>query len=71
MTSSHKSIKIIERKQRENSVADETVPFEKTAQQIERELVKTVKSWIDARRVMEKSAAGSTVSRLLQLRDNR
>jgi len=50
MTSSHKPIKIIERKQRESSVADETVPFEKTARQIERELVKTVKSWIDGRR---------------------
>lgn len=47
MTSSHKPIKIIERKQRESSLADETV---KTARQIERELVKTVKSWIDGRR---------------------
>ena len=50
MTLSPKPIKIIERKQRENLVADETVPFEKTAQQLERELVKTVKSWIKVRR---------------------
>jgi hypothetical protein len=70
MTSSHKPIKIIARKQRENC-ADETAPFEKTARQMERELVNTVKSWIDARRSgMEEFAASNPASRLLQLRDN-
>jgi len=50
MTSSHKPVRIIERKQREAPVANKAVPLEKTAEQIEREIVRTVKSWIDGRR---------------------
>jgi hypothetical protein len=50
MTSSHKPIRIIDRRQREISVADQAIPLQKTAQQLEREMVRTVKSWIDSRR---------------------
>ncbi|HEY8187568.1 MAG TPA: hypothetical protein VIF64_15960 [Pyrinomonadaceae bacterium] len=71
MTSSHKSVRIIERKQREIPVANKTVPLEKTAEQIEREMVRTVKSWIDGRRkVREKFAAAGSANGLLILGSN-
>ena len=60
MPSSHKPVRIIERKQREIPLANKAVPLEKTTQQLEREMVKTVKSWIDDRRkIMEPFAAES------------
>ena len=69
---SHKPIKIIERKQREIPLPSNAVPLEKTAQQVEREIVKTVKSWIDGRRkVMENFAAAGPASGLLSLGSNR
>ncbi len=72
MTSSHKPVRIIERKQREIPVANKAVPLEKTAKQIEREIVRTVKSWIDGRRkVGENFAAAGRASGLLILASNR
>lgn len=72
MTSSHKPVRIIERKQREIPVANKAIPLEKTAEQIEREMVRTVKSWIDGRRkVREKFAAAGPASGLLILGSNR
>jgi len=71
MTSPHKRIRIIERKQREISVANKAGPFEKTAQQIERELVRTVKSWIDGRRkVLVNLTVADNVDRELHLSDD-
>jgi len=71
MTSSHKPVKIIERKQRDIRLAGNLVPSGKTAQQIEREVVRTVKSWIDGRRkVMEKFAAADTARDLPRLEGN-
>jgi len=68
MTLSHKPVRIIERKQREIPVANKVVPLEKTAEQIEREMVRTVKSWIDGRRkVMEEFAAADPAKRLFSL----
>ena len=72
MTSSHKPVRIIQRKQRDIPLAGNLVPSEKTAQQIEREMVRTVKSWIDDRRkVMEKFAAAGPASGLVILESNR
>jgi len=76
MTSSHKPVRIIEREQREIPVANKAVPLEKTAEkttrQIEREMVRTVKSWIDARRkVMKKFAAAGPASGLPGFGSNR
>ena len=68
MTSAHKPIRIIERKQRELAVEGTGVRAEKTAQQIERERVRTVKSWIDGRRkVVEEFVAANTTAGLLRL----
>jgi hypothetical protein len=73
MTSSHKPVRIIGRKPAgEIPVANNAVPLEKTAEQLEREMVRSVKSWIDGRRkVMEKFAAAGPASGLLILGSNR
>jgi hypothetical protein len=60
MPSAYKSIRIIERKQREFlPVECKVVPLAKTEQQIEREMVQTVESWIDERRAAVKEFARS------------
>jgi hypothetical protein len=59
MPSSNKSVRIIERKQREASVAGEVVPLAKTERQIEREMALTVASWIKERREGVKELAQS------------
>ena len=72
MTSSHKPVRIIKRKQREIPVANKAVSLEKTAGQLEREMVRTVESWIDGRRkAMEEFAAAGPGSGLLILGSNR
>jgi hypothetical protein len=72
MTSARKPVRIIEKKHREIARADEAFPFEKTTQQKEREMVRTVKSWIDGRRkVVDELVAANTAGILLRLGDDR
>jgi hypothetical protein len=64
MFSADKSVRIIERKQRELlSVEDKVVPRAKTERQIEREMAQTVASWIDQRREEAKEFARSNRAR--------
>ena len=75
MISTHKPVRIIERKQRVLlSVEGKVVPLAKTERQIEREMAQRVASWIDERREVVKeftrsNGAGSLLSLSINLEE--
>jgi hypothetical protein len=72
MPSANKSVRIIQRKQREILVTRAVVTLSKTARQLEREMAQTVTSWIDERRELVKEVGrADSVSSLLYLRSKR
>ena len=72
MRLANKSVRIIQRKQREILVTRAGVTVTKSARQIEREMVQTVTSWIDERReVVKEVGRFDSASKLLYLRSKR
>ena len=71
MISSHKPVRIIERKRRVLPVEGKVLTIAKTQRETEREMAQIVSSWIDERREVVKEFARSNSARsLLRLRSN-
>jgi hypothetical protein len=68
MPSAYKSVRVVSRKRRELIQVDDPVaPPEKTEHQIEREMARTVASWIDERReAAEEFVRSNSVSGVFQ-----